>query len=246
MKHLTLLLMACLAIFQTQAQNVSVTFNLNMSSVSNPDVPHLAGGTDFGVPGDNPMTDADGDNVWTITVEVPSGYTGYYTFTNGACPDWGCKENIAGQDCAHPENYNDRQLENITENTVINTCFGQCTTDGSCATVGGAIPVTFQVDMSNETVGSGVFMSGTFDGWCGCTPMDDADGDGVYSTTIDCTPGGFEWKFLNGGWGGEENFEPGGECTLTTGDFTNRFLLIDGTAPITLDAYCFNSCEACG
>ena len=89
-------------------------------------------------------------------------------------------------------------------------------------------------------------MSGTFDGWCGCTPMDDADGDGVYSTTIDCTPGGFEWKFLNGGWGGEENFEPGGECTLTTGDFTNRFLLIDGTAPITLDAYCFNSCEACG
>ena len=98
MKPLTLLLMACLAIFQTQAQNVSVTFNLNMSSVSNPDVPHLAGGTDFGVPGDNPMTDADGDNVWTITVEVPSGYTGYYTFTNGACPDWGCKENIAGQD----------------------------------------------------------------------------------------------------------------------------------------------------
>ena len=246
MKHLTLLLMACLAIFQTQAQNVSVTFNLNMSSVTNPDVPHLAGGADFGVPGDNPMTDADGDNVWTITVEVPSGYTGYYTFTNGACPDWGCKENIAGQDCAHPENYNDRQLENITENTVINTCFGQCTTDGSCATVGGAIPVTFQVDMSNETVGSGVFMSGTFDGWCGCTPMDDADGDGVYSTTIDCTPGGFEWKFLNGGWGGEENFDPGGECTLTTGDFTNRFLLIDGTAPITLDAYCFNSCDACG
>ena len=133
MKHLTLLLMACLAILQTQAQNVSVTFNLNMESVSNPNVPHLAGGADFGVPGDNPMTDADGDNVWTITVEVPSGYTGYYTFTNGACPDWGCKENIAGQDCAHPENYNDRQLENITENTVINTCFGQCTTDGSCA-----------------------------------------------------------------------------------------------------------------
>ena len=246
MKHLTLLLMACLAILQTQAQNVSVTFNLNMESVSNPNVPHLAGGADFGVPGDNPMTDADGDNVWTITVEVPSGYTGYYTFTNGACPDWGCKENIAGQDCAHPENYNDRQLENITENTVINTCFGQCTTDGSCATVGGAIPVTFQVDMSNETVGSGVFMSGTFDGWCGCTPMDDADGDGVYSTTIDCTPGGFEWKFLNGGWGGEENFEPGGECTMTTGDFTNRFLLVDGTAPITLDAYCFNSCGVCG
>ena len=249
MKHLTLLMMALVALFQTQAQMVSVTFNLNMSSVTvDPSGPHLAGGTDFGIPGDNPMTDDDGDNVWTISVDVPAGYTGYYTFTNGACADWGCKENIAGQDCAHPENYNDRQLENITENTVISTCFGQCTTDGSCQTVGGAVPVTFQVDMANETVSSGVFMSGTFDGWCGCTPMDDGDGDGVYTTTLDVQPGGFEWKFLNGGWGGEEIFDPAedGDCTLTTGEFTNRFLLVDGTDPIVLDVDCFNSCDACG
>ncbi len=146
MKHLTLLLTACLAVFCTQAQTVSVTFNLNMSSVTvDPAGPHLAGGLDFGVPGDFPMSDDDGDNIWTITVDVAVGYTGYYTFTNGACPDWGCKENIAGQDCAHPENYNDRQLENITEDTVISTCFGQCTTDGSCQQTGGALNVTFKV-----------------------------------------------------------------------------------------------------
>jgi len=93
-----------------QAQTVSVTFNLNMANETvSPDGPHLAGGADFGIPGDNPMSDPDGDNVWTITVDVAVGYTGYYTFTNGACPDWGCKENIAGQDCAHPENYNGRK-----------------------------------------------------------------------------------------------------------------------------------------
>ena len=249
MKYFTLLVVALMAAFQTQAQMVSVTFNVNMANETvDPAGPHLAGGSDFGNPGDNPMSDADGDGVWTITVEVESGYTGYYTFTNGACADWGCKENIAGQDCAHPENYNDRQLENITEDTVINTCFGQCTTDGGCPTSTGAVDVTFQVDMSNEVVTAGVFMSGTFDGWGGTsTPMDDADGDGVYTTTISASPGGFEWKFLNGGWGGDEVFDPevDGECTLTTGEFTNRFIMVEGQNAIVLDVYCFNSCNAC-
>ena len=246
MKHLYFLLATLLGAAGLQAQTVSVTFNLNMANETvSPDGPHLAGGADFGIPGDNPMSDPDGDNVWTITVDVAVGYTGYYTFTNGACPDWGCKENIAGQDCAHPENYNDRQLENITENTVINTCFGQCTTDGSCPTVGGAADVTFQVDMSEQVVSGGVFMSGTFDGWCGCTAMEDADGDGIYTATITANPGGFEWKFLNGGWGGEENFDPevDGDCTLTTGEFTNRFIMVESST--TLDPYCFGTCYAC-
>ena len=38
------------------------------------------------------MTDADGDNVYSITVSVPDGYTGDYTFVNG--PDWWAKEDI--------------------------------------------------------------------------------------------------------------------------------------------------------
>jgi hypothetical protein len=83
------------------AQTASVTFNLNMElqDVSESGV-FLAGGADFGAPGDNPMTDDDGDGVYSITVEVAVPYTGNYTFTNGACGDWSCKENIAGQDCA--------------------------------------------------------------------------------------------------------------------------------------------------
>ena len=116
-----------------QGQMVSVTWNLNMTNETvAAEGPSVAGGTDFGFPGDNPMSDSDGDGIWTLTTEVASGYTGYYTFTNGACGDWSCKENIAGQDCANPVIFNNRQLENITEDTVINTCFGQCSTDGSC------------------------------------------------------------------------------------------------------------------
>ncbi len=248
MKHLYLFLAAFLAAAGLQAQMVTVTFNLNMANETvSAEGPHLAGGADFGIPGDNPMTDDDGDGIWTITIEVESGYTGYYTFTNGACADWSCKENIAGLDCAHPENYNDRQLENITENTEINTCFGQCTTDGSCQDPGGAVNVTFQVDMNNESVGGDVFMSGSFDGWCGCTPMTDDDGDGIYTYTLSAQPGGFEWKFLNGSWDGAEIFDPelDAECTLTTGEFTNRFVIIEGPNAMVLDPFCFNTCSPC-
>ena len=165
MKHLTLLCAICLTALFATAQTVSVTFNVNMANDdTSPEGVFLAGGADFGVPGDNPMTDDDGDDVWTITIEVESGYTGYYTFTNGACGDWSCKENIGGQDCANPDNYNDRQLENITENTVINTCFGHCTTDGTCPNVGGPASITFQVDVTEQGTGD-VSMFGNFNGW---------------------------------------------------------------------------------
>lgn len=115
-----------------------VMFNLNMANeVAASSGVFVAGGNFFGVAGDHPMTDSDGDGIWTVTIPVPSGFTGYYTFLNGNCGDWSCKENIAGLDCAHPENYNDRMLDNVVESIVISTCFGQCTTDGTCAAVTG-------------------------------------------------------------------------------------------------------------
>ena len=115
-----------------------VTFNLNMANETvAPSGVFVAGGSFFGVAGDHPMTDSDGDYIWTVTIPVPSGFTGYYTFLNGSCLDWSCKENIAGLECAHPENYNDRMLDNIVGATSVNTCFGQCSTDGLCAAVTG-------------------------------------------------------------------------------------------------------------
>ena len=115
-----------------------VTFEVNMANETvSPDGVFVAGGGYFGVPGDNPMTDADGDGTWTVTIEVPHGFTGYYTFVNGNCADWSCKENLAGLPCAHPEHYNDRQITNVIEATSVQTCFGQCTDDGSCAPIEG-------------------------------------------------------------------------------------------------------------
>ena len=80
------------------SQTASVTFNLNMEleEVSDGGV-YLAGGADFGAPGDNPMTDEDGDGVYSVTIEVNTPYTGNYTFTNGNCPDWSCKEHCGSR-----------------------------------------------------------------------------------------------------------------------------------------------------
>lgn len=228
---------------------LTVTFNVNMANeIVDPTGVYLAGGMNFGVPGDNPMSDDDGDGIWTITMEVDSGFSGHYAFTNGACGDWSCKENLAGLPCGDAANYNDRFLEPVYQNTVLSTCFGQCSTDGSCENIS-AVPVTFRVDMSEQIVISGVtIFGGSINGWNNtATPMTDDDGDGIYEAVVDLLPGGHEYKFVNSGV--EETFDPivHGECTVTTPDsvYTNRFLLIETEEAISTEAYCFNSCDAC-
>ncbi|NBC08936.1 MAG: T9SS type A sorting domain-containing protein [Bacteroidetes bacterium] len=118
----------------TSSEMISITINLGTSgldSVSTDGI-FLAGGGTFGNPGDNPMADPDGDGVYTITFMQPSGFQSFYTFTNGNCPDYSCKEMIEGQDCANPDNFNDRFMGPITQDTVINTCFEECTTTTDC------------------------------------------------------------------------------------------------------------------
>lgn len=218
-----------------------VTFHVNMENETlSAEGLFLAGGALFGFPGDFPMTDADGDNVYSITVSVPDGYTGDYTFVNG--PDWWAKEDISGQDCAVPP-YSDRRLTDITEDTVINTCFGFCTTDGSCGTPEPTAMVTFQVNMASYagTYGA-VNLNGSFNGWCGsCNPMEDADGDGIYDLTIALPLDTLEYKFTVDGWNDQENFEEGESCTTTIDGYTNRSLIV--TEDVTLDAVCWNSCS---
>ena len=228
---------------------LTVTFNVNMANEEvDPTGVYLAGGAAFGAPGDNPMSDDDGDGIYSITMEVDSGFSSHYTFTNGACGDWSCKENLAGLPCGDPNNYNDRFLEPVTQDVVLSTCFGQCSTDGSCE-ANAPIPVTFRVDMSEQLVISGVtIFGGSINGWNNtATPMSDDDGDGVYEATVELTAGGHEYKFVNSGV--EEVFDPivHGECTVTTPDsvYTNRYLFIEAEESITTDAYCFNACVEC-
>ena len=236
-------------IVEAAANTVDVTFNVNMANeTTSPDGVFLAGGADFGVAGDNPMSDADGDDIWTITKTLPAGYTGNYTFLNGNCPDWSCKENINGQSCADGP-YSDRLLSNITENTTISTCFSQCTTDGTCEAPAYQPVVTFQVDMSNaELTGTEtIYVTGSMDGWCGpCTVMTDDNGDNIYTVDLALAPSqGYEFKYMINGWGGDESAILGTDCDFVPGDgFGNRGFNL-GTTDTTLAVQCFNYCGTC-
>ena len=143
-------------------ESVDVTFNVNMSNetVDAAGV-YIAGGTFFGWPGDNPMSDEDGDGTWSITMSVPLGTTSNYTFLNGNCGDWSCKEDLTGQACADPNNYNDRTIV-VDGAMTVSTCFGECTEDGSCPAPPSVFhDVTFNVNMENETLSAeGLFLAG--------------------------------------------------------------------------------------
>ncbi len=118
-------------------QQVEVTFRIGMGMVTpNPAGVWLAGGGNFDVPGGKyRMQDNDADGVYEITVPRYIGFSSFYTFANGPCGDYSCKENIEGQDCAHPENFNDRFLDPLTTDLTIESCFAICSDNVEC-TVG--------------------------------------------------------------------------------------------------------------
>ena len=73
------------------------------------------------------LDDSDGDGVWSGTVSLPES-GGHFTLLNGNCSDWSCKEDISGQSCADPDNYNDRNnlLGGFSQDTALNLQFGSC------------------------------------------------------------------------------------------------------------------------
>jgi hypothetical protein len=226
---------------------VRITINLGTSNIMvDPAGMYIAGGGNFGNPGDFPLNDADGDGVWSMTYERPMGFETFYTFTNGACPDWSCKEDISGQSCANPDNFNDRKMGPVMEDLVISTCYAICTDNTDCG--GGVQPadITFQVDMNGfSDPFDQVYVSGNFNNWSGDgNPLDDADGDGVWEGTISLNPGDYEYKFTLDNWAADEIFADGDPCTITdpSGTFVNRALTVDEDATI---CFLWNTCESC-
>ncbi|MDX1906251.1 MAG: T9SS type A sorting domain-containing protein [Bacteroidia bacterium] len=113
-----------------------ITINLGFPSGVTPNAEgvYLAGGAEFGAaPNEFRLRDPDGDGVYSLTFERNKNFNGYYTFTNGPCADYSCKEDINGQACANPANFNDRRFAQVTQDTTINTCFGVCSTTTACS-----------------------------------------------------------------------------------------------------------------
>lgn len=117
-----------------------------------------------------------------------------------------------------------------------------------------ATNITFQVDMSAETVSpdgvSVAYAPNTLSGLGDVVvvALDDADGDGIYVGTSDVQSDTIGYFFINGMASNPGNFEMvPGECGLTATfmglSFSVRPYVVGDVA--TLDAVCFASCGAC-
>ncbi len=236
---------SCVSMIDT----IAITFELNAELIEvSEEGLFIAGGGTFGDPGDNPLTDTDGDGIYTTTILKPAGFSSFYTFTNGACPDYSCKENLAGLPCADPANFNDRFLGPINEDTTIRACFGTCDDDGSCTIVTDSIEITFMLNTETiEVDPTGIFIAGGGNfGVPGDNPMVDPDGDGIYTFTS-TRPVGFSshYTFLNGNcpdWSCKEDLA--GLPCADPNAFNDRFL--DSAMENMTILACFGNCVADG
>ena len=196
-----------------------------------------------------PLTD-DGTGTWSATVSVPENTAGNYIFVNSPSDggSYDNKENLEGLECADTQNWNDRILAAVTEDTVLLHCFGSCETDGTCPDPVPTSNVTFNVNMSSYGLQDGqtVNINGEFTGWCGgCAEMTDDDGDGIYSITIALEDGSYFWKYTVDGWGAQESFSEAIDgCTAQNGANFDRQIVVDGADQTV--SYCWNSCSDVG
>ena len=164
---------------------VNVTFSVNMEEVeTSPGGVWLAGGNFGGNPG-HLMSDADNDDIWTITLPANPDFDITYKFVNGPIDanwqgDW---ENVPTS-CAVGE-HNDRQFSvGAVDVTVPTVCFSACQ---DC--LGNyPIDVTFNLDMSDETGFDGTqmpYVFGSFNNWepTNGVMLSDENSDNIYSGT---------------------------------------------------------------
>ena len=103
--------------------------------------------------------------------------------------------------------------------------------------------VTFSVDMSDVNRNGEIpRLVGTFNEWCAdCGWMSDANGDDIWSLSLNLSPGNYDYKFLNGNnWGLAEN--PPSACA-TTGEWVNRQVVVS-TSDLVIPTPPFNGCAS--
>ena len=233
----------------------TITFEVNTSAIINGVGANgiFAGGGILGNAQAVQLTDDNGDGVYIGSVQLPEGTSGNYVFLNspGDGGDWGSKEQLEGQECADPNNYNDRILPEVTGDATILACFGYCSGDGTgeCPTDIVTYDVTFSVNTANITVGeNGMFAGGGVLGGANAIPLYDTDGDGVWETTIPMIEGTEgNYAYFNSpnsstDWNSKENLD--GQDCADPENYNDRIL-----PPVTEDTdllACFGYCSGDG
>ncbi|WP_367391596.1 FG-GAP-like repeat-containing protein [Lewinella sp. LCG006] len=230
------------------ADSVDIQINLNTAAIDVAEAGiYLVEGA-FGSPGENPMEDNNGDGVYSITLRVPEGFSGYYSFTNGLCFDLSCKEDLNGQDCGPPNANNNRWLPPVMQDTIINTCFAECIPDLDCTLPPSTTPVTFGFHdpLSGEAA---VFLTGEFG-----LPNNDFEltespaSSGDWFVTLDLIPATYYYRFGTGTpMNGILETFPLGQADTCTVDLSGerfRVITVEDTA-LELEPVCFELCNYC-
>jgi len=249
----------------------NVTFQVDMSQevqqgLSNDETVYVNGTFNGWCGACNPMSDVNEDGIWELTLEIPIGEYEYLFTTNG----WDGLQGGApvGSSCDWlPDdqfgNYG-FVLEEGQDLMIGPYCFGTCWDTGCQPPT--PVDVTFHIDMNNEDVIEDVYMIGNFQTlpWQTVllpTQMEDLDGDGIYSATINVLSDDIiEYKFVNGseiesdeGIGACGN-NPESNCDSPGNDCNNREFQVPSCElndngdcvlePLDASIVTFNSCSA--
>ncbi len=218
----------------------NVTFQLDMNGQTGFTTPEVNGTFNAWCGNCTQMTDANGDNIWEVTVYLQEGNYEYkFSYDNWA----GQETLVPGSSCTITNGeFTNRTLNANATTTLPAVCWGSCT---PCGQSSGPYNITFQLDMSQASFPfTTPEVNGTFNNWCGnCAPMSDADRDQICTLTIPLPVGNHTYKFSYDNWAGQEELTVGSSCTFTENGFTNR--LLDVTQNDSLTAVCWASCEAC-
>ena len=222
------------------AQTYNVTFQVDMNQQTGFTTPEVNGSFNNWCGNCAPMSDPENDGIWTLTIALQAGSYEY----KFSADNWGSQETLLqGTPCTVTNfGFTNRTLSVTADATLPVVCWGSCT---DCASTPSVYDITFQLDMNGQTGFTTPEVNGTFNGWCGnCTAMSDADGNNIWEVTVSVPEGPYEFKFSADNWGIQENLVAGSSCTVTAGEFTNRF--IDATQDTILSPVCWGSCSPCG
>jgi 1,4-alpha-glucan branching enzyme len=221
----------------------TITISVNMSAlVVAPAGMHIAGNFQGWNPASTAMTDM-GNGIWSYTFNADEWANLSFKFINGNT--WAGAENVPSG-CGLPDGaggYN-RILQTGTNDFELGPiCFGTC---DNCP-LAALVPVTFAVNMNNETVSpNGVHIAGTFQGWNpSSTEMTDTDGDGIYTYATEIMSGSnLSFKFINGNtWNNDEQVPA--ECGSDdgTGNINRSYTL--SNLDFNFGPVCFSGCVDC-
>ncbi|MEX1189530.1 MAG: T9SS type A sorting domain-containing protein, partial [Bacteroidia bacterium] len=219
-----------------------VTFQVDMNDVTDAFTTPELNGTFNGFCGScAPMSDANSDGVWEITIPLAAGMYEYkFSYDTFA----GQETLVPGTSCTMTTGqFTNRVLDLSSDSTLAVVCWGSCV---SCEAVVPQQDVTFQVDMNQvDFAFTTPELFGSFNGFCsGCNPLTDDNSDGIWTITLPLFPGTYEYKFAYDNLAGQETLVDGSACTSTIDGFTNRTITVD-EMPITIDLVCWESCFEC-